>query len=148
VSKKNQQAVVFSHAVICEDIRFEHNGKLMLIGVFSGHIVMANIPTALNFALACFGNINAPFHSTFGIRVTDDRKEPLFQVDPMGEFGAVETGPVTFTIPTFGFVVPRPTTLRFEIKVGDNPWKLLIEKQARIGKMPPHPLERPADPKV
>jgi len=38
------------YVIICDDIRVENNGKDIFIGVYSGDIVLSNMPTALNLA--------------------------------------------------------------------------------------------------
>lgn len=45
--------ITFKHALLCDDVRREDNGKLILIGLYGGNIQVASLPTTLLLALVC-----------------------------------------------------------------------------------------------
>ena len=44
---RSSQSVLFEAFVLCDDIRFENNGKLLLIGVYSDVVQVFKLPLQL-----------------------------------------------------------------------------------------------------
>lgn len=62
--------VKFHNSILCDMIRREDNGKLLLIGVYGGDVLLQSYPTTLNIAVhaegVCLeaGALDAEFHFT------------------------------------------------------------------------------------
>jgi hypothetical protein len=62
-------AISFKHAMLCDDVRREDNGKLIIIGLYGGDIRVSSLPATLVLALVCecVTNSNGPLPIEVGI---------------------------------------------------------------------------------
>src|SRR5260370_42645307 len=63
------QAVLYEALVLCDDIRFENNGKLLLIGVYSDVVQVCKLPLQLR-PLGLAGRARAMAHGRIAFTVT------------------------------------------------------------------------------
>jgi len=140
VSSGKAKKIVLSYGIVADEVRYEHNGKLLIIGVYTGDILVNKIPSSLNFTLSCFGEANEVTKVEIGVRVLDDRKDILFHADPYGLLETSQTGPVNVSLPNIVLAIARTGTVRFEVKVGDAPWRRLAEKRINLGNVAQGPV--------
>jgi hypothetical protein len=44
-----EQGILFDSLVLCDDVRFENNGKLLLIGVYSDVVQVVKLPLQMRW---------------------------------------------------------------------------------------------------
>jgi hypothetical protein len=117
--------------LVCDDIRKENNGKDILIGVYSGDILLPSLPAQLSLAFwievapVQVGSKKATFRIGFG----GDRSAMIHT-----ELEVSRTGPAAIALPTFLVSIDSPGDLTLEIQEGngDDGWRLLKRKSIRI----------------
>jgi hypothetical protein len=79
-SEKTSPAVVFEAFVLCDDIRFENNGKLLLIGVYSDVVEVFKLPLQLrSLGLAVRAKAMSAGRITFNVTATDPQGNSLLE---------------------------------------------------------------------
>jgi hypothetical protein len=111
------------HAVFCDDIRQEANGKQILIGVYPSDILVSQLPAPLVIAIwmpfVQVGHIGGRVPIEF--RVLDDNERSI-------GYGSValtlseETENGALSFPALAAIVNRGK-LRFQLKQYDDPWE-------------------------
>ncbi len=93
------QTILFESLVVCDDIRFENNGKLLFIGVYSDVVQVVKLPLQLrSLGLAVKAKVLATGRFTFSVSVSDPQGNSLLdangEVNYEGEVGRVIWLPV------------------------------------------------------
>src|SRR5206468_3343767 len=84
VENFGRSAVGFEALVLCDDVRFENNGKLLLIGVYSDVIQVVNLPLQMrSIGLAIKAKVDATGKFAFSVSVSDPQGNKL--LDANGE---------------------------------------------------------------
>ncbi len=101
------QTMLYEALVLCDDIRFESNGKLLLVGVYSDVIQVIKLPLQLrSLGLAVRGKAMSAGRIPFSVAVTDPQGNGLLdaggEVNYEGELGRtiwipIVMGPVLLT---------------------------------------------------
>jgi hypothetical protein len=114
--------VVFEAFVLCDDIRFENNGKLLLIGVYSDVVEVFKLPLQLrSLGLAVRAKAMAPGPIAFNVTATDPQGNNLLEAN--GEMNYQGEPGRTIWLP----IVMGPALLttegvyRVRIALGDAP---------------------------
>src|SRR4051812_43720152 len=112
-------------AVLCDEIRKEDNGKLLLIGVYSGEILIDQVPTAIAFS--AYMNLFLPG----GKSVVSMRLRSGDEISPKVELTAEGATPITLGIPTprIPITFKAEGVLQLEVqfnKTGD--WQEVVKK--------------------
>jgi hypothetical protein len=118
--------------IICDEVRTEINGKSIIIGVYSGDIVMGGPPPGmlgLTFYIE-FSLKNAGEHSLgFKVEVAGERvfetKSPKL-VLTADQTWSVPVGPHPIAIPATG-------ALKLSMRLDEGKWKLIKSKNVRTG---------------
>ena len=131
---KNTLTITCSNVVICDDVRREDNGKAILIGVYTGDIIISDFPYVVDlkcwFEIASKGDGDTPFSA----RATFEPDGiPFFSLDagierergPSGEevtedYFAAVCSPVR---------VERPGTIVVQFKSGGSDWQTVRSKR-------------------
>ncbi len=95
----SNQTILFESLVVCDDIRFENNGKLLFIGVYSDVVQVVKLPLQLrSLGLAVKAKVLATGRFTFSVSVSDPQGNGLLdangEVNYEGEAGRVIWLPV------------------------------------------------------
>ena len=61
----NKPPVKLDYAILCDDIRKEDNGKMMLIGIYSGDILVPTFPSKLPLSMLLHGKGDAGYDREF-----------------------------------------------------------------------------------
>ncbi|HJW13280.1 MAG TPA: hypothetical protein VJ776_01215 [Thermoanaerobaculia bacterium] len=79
-SERTSPAVVFQALVVCDDIRFENNGKLLLIGVYSDVVQVFKLPLQLrSLGLAVRAKAMATGRIAFSVTTTDPQGNSVLE---------------------------------------------------------------------
>jgi hypothetical protein len=119
---KSTQTVLFEALVLCDDIRFENNGKLLLIGVYSDVVQVFKLPLQLrSLGLAIRARAMSRGRITFTVSASDPQGNNLLEAN--GEMNYEGELGRTIWLP----IVMGPTLLTTEgtygvrIVLGDAP---------------------------
>ena len=122
--------------VLCDDIRREITGKDILIGVYSGRVVITQIPFALNLAIWLEYEPEKIGKSTIHLRITYSNKAPGKLKIEMDVAELTSAG-----IPLTGLVVNGDVEgdLTIEFSTDELNWQLLktvIFKKGEVSALP------------
>ena len=119
---RTSPSVLFEALVLCDDIRFENNGKLLLIGVYSDMVQVFKLPLQLrSLGLAVRAKAMAQGRIAFSVTATDPQGNNLLEAN--GEMNYEGEPGRTIWLP----IVMGPTLLTTEgqygirIALGDLP---------------------------
>ena len=119
---KSAQTVLFEALVLCDDIRFENNGKLLLIGVYSDVVQVFKLPLQLrSLGLAVRARAMSKGRIAFTVTASDPQGNSLLEAN--GEMNYEGEPGRTIWLP----IVMGPTLLTTEgtygvrIALGDAP---------------------------
>lgn len=82
---KEFESFALDYAIVCDQVRREENGKLFLIGVYGGNIVVPTVPAILPVCLALRLRANKAGMFPISVRVTLKANDIM---SVSGEFGA------------------------------------------------------------
>ncbi len=78
--KSMSPSVLFEALVLCDDIRFENNGKLLLIGVYSDVVQVFKLPLQLrSLGLAVRAKVMSSGRIAFSVTATDPQGNSLLE---------------------------------------------------------------------
>ncbi len=119
------RVITIVSAMICEDIRPEINGKYSLNGALGVDMKMQSIPGTI--AVAMFAVIrNQVVGAIEGeFRVIDARRKTLAKAKIQANFESI--GSALLPVGPFPLAVNEPTTLRFQLRLGDQKWQTATE---------------------
>jgi hypothetical protein len=79
---KSTQTVLFEALVLCDDIRFENNGKLLLIGVYSDVVQVFKLPVQLrSLGLAVRARAMSRGRIAFTVTASDPQGNNLLEAN-------------------------------------------------------------------
>ena len=83
--KSKQQPVEVDYAIVCEDIRKEHNNKMMLSGIYTGAILVAGFPAVLRLALWFHAKAKVPgqYDLQIKLQITSQSDKPVTSIGKM-----------------------------------------------------------------
>jgi hypothetical protein len=126
--------ILFEALVLCDDVRFENNGKLLLIGVYSDVVQVQKLPLQMrSIGLAIKAKVLETGKFGFSVSVADPQGNKL--LDASGELNYEGEPGRTIWFP----VVMGPALLTIEgtyavrISLGDGPF---VEEDFLVRKTP------------
>jgi Family of unknown function (DUF6941) len=129
-----QVSIVFEALVLCDDVRFENNGKLLLIGVYSDVVQVVKLPLQMrSIGLAIKAKVLETGRFPFSVSVSDPQGNKI--LDANGELNYEGEAGRTIWFP----VVMGPALLTIEgtyavrISLGDGPY---VEEDFLVRKTP------------
>ena len=143
MASEKTPAVIFQALVVCDDIRFENNGKLMLIGVYSDTVQVFKLPLQLrSLGLAVRAKVMAAGRIAFSVTATDPQGNGLLEAS--GEMNYEGEPGRTIWLP----IVMGPALLTTEgnynvrVALGDAPaiHESFVVKKAQTPEPPAPPL--------
>ena len=127
-------SILFEALVLCDDVRFENNGKLLLIGVYSDVVQVQKLPLQMrSIGLAIKAKVLETGKFGFSVSVADPQGNNL--LDASGELNYEGEPGRTIWFP----VVMGPALLTIEgtyavrISLGDGPF---VEEDFLVRKTP------------
>jgi hypothetical protein len=113
------------YAVVCDHIRREDSGKLILIGVYGSSVLVTRVPLTLSFALAVRMIPKELGAKELEFRVTVDGEE-VAKGEIAVTFEDIEAGFIG--LPAVPVPIIRTGSMRFEMRdKGAKRWALLAE---------------------
>jgi hypothetical protein len=126
----NRHHANISSVIVCDDIRREISGKDILIGVYSGEIVLSSIPFSLNLAIWLEYTPSIVGHNEFYIRF-------MFNNEPIGSInGGIDVAVITsIGLPITGFNIrgDKPGELQIEFSSDGKTFTTVSRKTLRQG---------------
>lgn len=125
--KKNRHAFQILSALVCDDVRRENNGKEILIGVYSGKIIVPRLPT--NIVLMAWLNIlvRGPTEFPLDIRILDPNERTVMEGEVTVKLDDVQDTS-SMIIPKFHLLVENEGSLKIKFRKGRGRWQTIIEK--------------------
>jgi len=122
---ENINKIVVQSALICEDIRFEINGKHILVGVYSSDIGVSQFPTRMSLCswVQFYSKIAGDVQ--IGIRVITPKEIDVFNMTGTARFQQEETV-ATILIPNFDFEIQQEGDFLIQLKENDNEWRNIL----------------------
>jgi len=120
-------------AIICDNVRHEVTGKQILIGVYTGTILVPSFPAALTLALWLEQEPRRTGTVPFSVRLATDRGTVLFSAEMEFEILAAEE-PATLVFGGIRVPLTDPCALHVEVREGDAAWRTV--KRKRVARRP------------
>lgn len=120
--------VIFLSADICDDIRIEANGKLILIGVYPTNIGVLQFPVELKLAFYIPTLAQEPGEGFFEARILSPSDAVLVQLKAAMKINAAGRGGIP--VPPATFQIQEPGILKFQAKIDDGEWETVAEVEA------------------
>lgn len=133
----------FRQSIVCDDIRREENGKDIIIGVYSGNIIvpMFPAPLALMYWLQFYAS-QAMDEMRLEFRVVGDNEIQFAAAKAGMRIGRAGMGSIA--VGPFPIMLQIPTTIRLQTKIGDQDWRTINQTAVEKGQITVvHPI-RPA----
>jgi len=114
-------AIRHQFTIICDDIRQENTGKLILIGVYTPSIAVPHVPTAMQ-SLAFFQSWESDRPGRFNIRMRIEQMEtgrPI--VEGMGMMQIMRPGQGISVMKFGNFQIPAFGTYNFIVNIEGEP---------------------------
>jgi hypothetical protein len=127
------------HAVFCDDIRREINGKEILIGVYSGDLLVTHLPAPVVLAIWVpferVGNVEGKIPIEFRMLDAADNNRTLgYGSIEIGLSDASQAG--ALSLPALAVMLNRPGQLVFQLKQHDEPWEMVASLNVQIRSEP------------
>jgi hypothetical protein len=123
--------------VICDDIRVENTGKQILVGVYSGAIVVPSFPGGMETSLYLNGWSDQLGSMPFAVRITGDDGSIFFETSDLPPVQVVETGPFVISVSGIPIALNKEVTLMFEVKLGEADWREVLRRSVRLRQQKP-----------
>jgi hypothetical protein len=111
--------------IVCDSARREVSGKEILIGVYSGDIVVPSFPVVIDLAFWFETDIKEVGEQFVDIRIVVPGKVPPLEM--RFHINTTVAGPSSFATPTAQTPLVEPGELRIELREGDD-WKIIKRK--------------------
>jgi hypothetical protein len=127
-------------ALVCDDVRKEDNGKEILIGVYTGGIVVPAMPAALILSLWLFLEPKGSGELPIEMQLLNDEGTQLIHARALGvvqDTNAELTAALadadddrsSLAFARFPVKFEKEGRLRFQVKVGNDDWQTVAEKR-------------------
>jgi hypothetical protein len=118
-----EQIVTAQFGIVCDQVRREDNGKLLIIGVYSHNITVASFPSHLALA-AVIGTLTKTSVEEYSTEV----RAAFGGVEiysGKGSIGIKEPGQDILVVPNLIVSAPNEGNLEIKIKFGSGRWKVV-----------------------
>ncbi len=131
-------SINIAHAIACDDIRQEINGKFILIGVYSGNLGLPVFPAhvALGFWMMAKPSQKGDYHIRFRVQGPAEN-----EVTVSGQMivHVQEKEDMALVIPPMPISIPSPGEIILQYQAGDGPWNTICRLEARLVPLAPPP---------
>ena len=123
-------ALKIRNAILCDDVRQEQgNNKHILIGVYSGDIVLSDIPAQIQ--LAFYIEIAAPEgHYDMQIRLSGPQKGEEAILPAAFDHSGKDVA--TLASPRIGISMTAEGAFKIDLRVGEGRWTNIISKSVSV----------------
>jgi hypothetical protein len=110
--------LTFESVVICDDVRFENSGKLILIGVYSSDIAVTRFPAQFGLVVYCAGEVSTEGSLVAPLRIADEEGTVIFKSEDFVQVEKQEFKSGSFAMQANAVVnLNKETTLHFYFSV-------------------------------
>ena len=131
----DKPSVRIDYGIVCDDIRQENNGKLFIIGVYSGDILLRDFPNTLNLAMLLHGQATADCSIAIEVRYRAEfAEEEPYEVKAQGEMqinNTEITNEFYAPLPRVPIQCRGPGKLLIAYRIDGKRWKPLLKKIIR-----------------
>ena len=128
---KSQPKAEILTALVCDDARKEASGKEIVIGIYTGDILVQAYPASLSLCLWILASFKSKGATPLQLRLVGGDGSQLVHFEGTAEIDQPDT-PATLPLPRFLFSVGKNSRLKFEWRIGAGEWQTVIEKQVRL----------------
>lgn len=134
--------------VICDDIRKEDNGKAILIGVYSGDILISSFPFQRPICLWLHGRAEKGIYDMeVRIRTVGENDElaPAKERKIKADFSSLESSEMAISIVGVPISVNESSEIILEVKLAQQEWSELSRKRIKLASsstVPELPFEK------
>jgi len=116
--------------IVCEEIRQEKSNKFILLGVFSGDILVEKFPADVPLSLFLEGKVDSQDEGVLHIRFSGPGDgSALMSV----HYKPHESGLVALPTPRFTVTMEKPGTFKVELSEDQKTWETVVEKEVILG---------------
>lgn len=120
--------------VVCEDVRKEANGKEILLGVFSGGVLLPSVPATIVLAFWVHFDAKETGEVALQFRLMGPARAQLALLDARME--VAKAGPGAIFVPPVPVHVQVPGTLSLEMNESGGRWQTLKTVGVEVGLVP------------
>lgn len=131
----NKQPIQIDFALVCDDMRREDNGKLILIGVYGYDIAVAEFPANIILTVVIGFKVTGPTEAAFELQVLHERKQIA---RGRGQFGVSASAILGFG-GTLLKDISGPGEIEFQIKLPDQEWQTIKKIPIVLASAPSRP---------
>lgn len=114
------------YAVLCEDVRVESNGKHIVIGVYTGNVVVYALPSTVQLTVWLCLEAKTPGHANVDVRGYDPSGRIMFSGEM--EIESRESETITTSLPKFAVQIEKEGSIRVQVRPNGGRWKTIINK--------------------
>lgn len=122
----------FDHAILCDDIRREDNNKVILIGIYSGDILVQKLPSNLVLAAWLIGTAYEegewPLEIRYKISAKDAKPRKVTASGNIGVKELKEATELAVPLAKVPLKIEMPGTLSLDYRISGGRWKKLLSK--------------------
>ena len=135
--------LTFKNAILCEEVRQEKNNKFILLGVFSGDILVEEIPANLGLSFYLEAIIAKPGPTNLWLKMSGPSEEDEALIEARMEAASAGTA-ATIALPRMDVLMRGEGVFRLSASQDEKDWVTLIEKKVsqRDGLWSLSPIER------
>lgn len=124
--------LTLSSVILCDDVRREDNGKDILIGVYTGDVLVPKFPISMSICLWLLMKTKGMGDFERSVRVLD----PAGKIIAAGQFratiGEKEEGFASFALTKMPLNIQSTGEIKFQWKSPGGRWKTLLTKNVQI----------------
>lgn len=124
-------SVVFNNCLLCEDIRQEKSNKYILIGVYSGDILIANLPASIPLAFYLDGNVTKPGSHKLHLKLSGPGEGSA--TIQLGLDTKKKNEPIVLPLPRLDVTMECEGVFTVEASDDGHTWTVIIKKQVTNG---------------
>ena len=121
------------HAILCEDVRQDKQNKYMIIGMFTGNIIVTELPVQVQLAIFLQMNGRGGPHPLF-LRLSGPGEDSV--VLETGITFDDNIGTATMNTPRLDVHMEVEGMFRVDLSVDQETWVPAIEKKVVLGPIP------------
>jgi hypothetical protein len=119
---KSESSIQVHSLILCDDVRREESGKDILIGVYSGDILVPQFPAALSLSLWAEYTVRGTGPLLVAFRMTTDRGTELLRVEVTISIGNGGAGAGSIAFRGIGVPLTDPCNLLIAMRQQDSDW--------------------------
>lgn len=123
------------NVLVCDDIRREINGKLILIGIYSDSIVVGAFPAALKLRYYVEYLLKEGAQAEVHFRISANGISPIASIDASIEVEGAATV-AALDLPPTTITFKEATTLELSFSLDGETWAVISSKRVIQGEVP------------